>query len=468
MSTSTSRTGRALRTRFRRLAGTRRSAGRRVPAAGDRPELRRLLAAALAEGNTGEALSPEDLERLRRLAVGSQLGDTDGVAVAALTVLAERFDDQAARSWIAPALAQAGRFAEAAAIGPTFAPGRPRAGGYAILATALWALGRDQEAAAQLRRLEQRFPGLRSEFVHIWGDDPLSAAFRGLYQTSPAHRGVLPVFQHLPFCAGTSMQYSQRQVVPWARTLQIGRRWGMLQIEQALQLPQAELDQLMLVHQHHPFALRLPGRELSHFTVLRDPVSQIRSGFYKRQVRDKIISTRDDDSTDFSQHAEFLLAGGLTNMLTRMIITTHPALESVYRRQFRSRDAYTAISSEEDMFWVQATRGFTEDKLLQLARETLDENFHVVGTMTHLAAGHLACSAAIGVPLAHAIVHRGKSGQPRRPEPGSVEQRLRDANGVDQQLFDEYTRRFEARYPELITAVESPAELITGSAASAR
>lgn len=428
---------------------------RRGPVTTPRAELRKLLAGMLVETGTGRSVPAAELERLRRLAIESQVGDADGVAIAAMTLLAEQFGDRAARSWLPVMLAQAGRFAEATARQPTFAPGRPAARGYAILATALYELGRGDEAADWMRTLQARFPGLRDEFVHVWADDPLSAAYRDLVASSPARQGLLPVFQHLPFCAGTSMQFSLRQVVPWARTLQIGRRWGLLQIEQAEQLPADKIAGYRLVHQHHPYALSLAGRGLSHFTVLRDPVSQIRSGFYKHRARHKIISTRDTESATFAEHADYTIGAGLTNMLTRMIITTHPALRSVYQKEFRSSAAFTMISHEEDMFWVRATRRFSDDRLLTMGRETLDQNFHVVGTMAHLAASHLACTAAVGVPLAHTIVHRGRSGQPAAPEIGSVEHRLRDANAVDQQLYEEYTTRFERTHPELINVAES-------------
>lgn len=373
--------------------------------------------------------------------------------------MSEALQDVPSPAWLAPMLAHAGRYAEAVAAGPRFEQPRPRAREYAVLVTALWQLGRQDEAAELMALLQRKFRGLRSEFVHIWADDPLSQAFRAAYRTAPAHHGALPVFQHLPFCAGTSMQFSQRQAVPAARTLQISRRRGLLQIRRAMRLPQSEIDRLLLVHQHHPYPLHLPGRRLSHFTVLRDPVSQLRSGFYKRQRRDKIISTRDRDSVDFGDHVDYLLSAGLTNLQSRMIVSTHPELQAAYRRRFRLPGSYRSISCEEDMFWVPATRRFSEEKLLRLARETLDENFAVVGTMAHLAAGHLACSAAIGLPLAHRIVHRGRSGQPPTSGTatgfGSVERRLADANSVDQQLFELYTERFEQRHPELITAVES-------------
>jgi hypothetical protein len=419
----------------------------------DADELRRQLSRTLVADSTGRAVPAEDLDRLRRLAIDNRVDDQDGSSLAALSLLADRFDDRTARAWLVPSLADAGRFEEAAAVPLSFAPGRPRARGYVIAVTALHQLGRTGEAEQRMRFLERKFAGLREEFVHIWDGDPVSRHYRALYERSPARSGALPVFQHLPFCAGSSMQFALRQVVPWARTLQIGRRWGMLQIEQARQLPPAAIAELMMVHQHHPFALELAGRRLSHFTVLRDPVSQIRSGFFKRQARDTIVGTRDVGSATFAEHAEYTMSHGLTNMLARMIVTTHPELQAVYRREFGSSGAYTMISNEEDMFWVRATRKLGESRLLQLCRETLDE-FAVVGTMAHLSASHLACTAAVGVPVAHTIGHRGRSGQPRTVAPEPIEARLREANAVDQQLYEEYTARFERDHAGLITAVE--------------
>ncbi len=419
---------------------------------GSRGELQRL--SQLLGDAPGRSVGAEEVRRLRRLAVAQRHQDPDGLGVAALGLLAERFDDRAARSWLAPALAEAGRFEESARLQPTFAPGRPRARGYVVTVTALAALGRTAEAEQRMRLLEERFPGLRRAFVHGWDDDQLSRCYRALVQRSPARTGALPVFQHLPFCAGSSMQSALKHVVPPGRTLQISRRWGLVQLAQAGGLSRAEVDRLMMVHQHHPFPLDLAGRPLSHFTVLRDPVSQLRSGFFKRQARDTIIGTRDAGSATFAAHAEYTLSHGLTNMSARMIVTTHPDLRARYRRRFARTGAYTMISHEEDMFWLRATRRLGESRLLQMCRETLDQNFCVVATMAHLAAGHLACSAAVGLPVAHVIEHRGRSGQPPHHGLDRLEARLREANAVDQQLYEEYTRRFEADHPELITAVE--------------
>lgn len=418
-------------------------------------DLRRRLAQLVRAAASGGPVPAAAIEELRRSAIGQSRHGSAGSGLQALAVLADRFDDAAARSWLAPALAGAGRFEESGHRPLAFAPGRPWARGYLITVTALAALGRTAEAEQRMRLLERRFPGLRTEVVHVWDDDPLARCYRSLLDRSPARHGALPVFQHLPFCAGSSMQAALKHVVAPGCTLQVSRRWGLVQIQQALALPRAEVDRLMMVHQHHPFPLALAGRPLSHFTVLRDPVSQLRSGFFKRQARDTIIGTRDTSSATFAEHAEYTLAHGLTNMLARMIVTTHPDLRPAYRRRFARSGAYTMISHEEDMFWLRATRRLSEDRLLRMCRETLDENFHVVGTMAHLAAAHLACSAAVGVPVAHLLEHRGRSGQPPAEAAGPVATRLRDANAVDQLLYEEYTRRFEGDHPELITAVEA-------------
>ena len=432
-------------------------------ATGLRAELSRLL---LAEA-TGERVSTGDRRALRKLAVESRKGDPDGLSIAALSVLADRFDDRAARAWLPVALAEAGRFTEAARLDPSGPPG-PRPLHYPILVTAAHQLGGEAAGRERLEQLTERFPELGSAFTDIWGADPVSRHYRRLFEQSPAHDGRLPVFQHLPFCAGTSMQFSLALVVPWARTLQVGRRRGLLQLEQARRADDQLLQSLMMVHQHHPYALSVRGRRLTHFTVLRDPVSQIRSGFFKRSTRDKIVSTRDRGSADFVEHADYLLGNGLTNLLSRMIVTTHPDLAPLYRREFRGSGAYTLISHEEDMFYLRVTRRLSEGQLLRMARETLDENFAVVGTMAHLAASHLACTAAVGVPIAHTIAHRGRSGQPPNTEPPAVERRLREANSVDQQLFDDYTARFERDHADLIRAVEDPDAARTDQIVSSR
>ncbi|QDP96923.1 hypothetical protein FOE78_14250 [Microlunatus elymi] len=417
-------------------------------------ELGSLLSRVLSTDAAGQVVAEDELLRLRRLALSGRQRDHDGLSIAVLAILADHFDDDAARSWLPVALAQAGRFGAAVEQELIFARGRPRLEYYPIVITALQQLGRDAEAARQLRFLRRKFRGLDRQFTDIWGDDQLSVVYRRLHRRLATTDGALPVFQHLPFCAGSSMQFSLGLVVPWSRTLQISRRWGLLQVKQASALGPHEVAELMLVHQHHPYPLRLAGRQLRHFTVLRDPVSQIRSGFYKRAARDKIITTRDSKSAGFAEHADYTIRAGLTNMLAKMIVTTHPELVSAYRRRYRQPTSYTMINYEEELFFLDATRLFSEERLLRMARETLDHNFSVVGTMAHLAAGHLACTAATGAPVAHQLSHRGRSGQPTEPDQGPVERRLREANGVDQQLFDEYTERFEAHHADLIRAVE--------------
>lgn len=458
----------------RRLAATTRGSDRlsaavtlartaRRVAAGDpavvrplvhRPaELRELLSAVLLADAAGEPVDPTELGRLRSLAVRSRIRDVDGTSIVALRTLAERFGDAGARAWLAPALAEAGRFREAVEQPPTFGRGRPRDRHYPILVSALAMLGRQDEARRRMAALEDRRPSLRQDFVQIWGDDPLARAYRRLVEVSPARHGALPVFQHLPFCAGSSMQFSLQLVVGWATTAQIGRRCGLPEIADLESLPPERIEELMMVHQHHPYPLELPGRRLSHFTVLRDPVSQLRSGFYKRGARATVVTTRDTSSQTFEQHAAYTLSAGLTNMLTRMIISTHPELRADYRRHYDSRARYAPIDNEEDMYWLRATRRFGDERLLRMARETLTEDYCVVGTMSHLVASHLACTAAVGVPVAHTLGHRGKSGQPPRAEDGPTERRLREANAVDQQLFDHYTERFAREHADLISAL---------------
>lgn len=415
-------------------------------------ELRDLLTTMMIEDAGGRSPTAADRDRLRSLAVARRIRDADGLAIAALRTLAERFDDPAARAWLGPALAEAGRLAEAVEAGPVFGPGRPRARHYVILVTALTRLGREAEAAELMALLHRRLRGLRSEFVDRWSDDPLGRAYAAEV-AAPREDDTLPVFQHLPFCAGSSMQFSLQLVVPWGLTQQIGRRSGLVEIAELAAAGRSRAAELMLVHQHHPYALQLPGRRLRHFTVLRDPVSQLRSGFFKRAAREQIVTTRDAGSATFADHAAYTIAAGMTNMLTRMIITTHPELQAAYRRHFDRPAAFAPIRHEEDMFWLRATRGFDEQRLLRLARETLDENFAVVGTMKHLVASHLACTAATGVPVAHRLGHRGRSGQPPVREDDAVERRLREANAVDQQLYEEYTARFVRDHADLIAAV---------------
>ncbi|HEY9294339.1 MAG TPA: hypothetical protein VIP98_23910, partial [Microlunatus sp.] len=246
-----------------RFASARlKTTGRRIlgdPSAGSRPvidaearALRSLLSEVLTADAAGDQISDDDLLRLRRLALSCRQGDRDGVAIATLAILADHFDDQVARSWLPVALAHAGRFGAAADQELIFTRGRPRIQNYPILVTALHQLGRDAEAEQRLRFLQRKFRALPREFIDIWGDDQLSLAYRTLRARLASTDGALPVFQHLPFCAGSSMQFSLGLVVPWARTLQISRRWGLLQIEQAAALSPDETQKLMLVHQHHP------------------------------------------------------------------------------------------------------------------------------------------------------------------------------------------------------------------------
>jgi hypothetical protein len=108
------------------------------------------------------------------------------------------------------------------------------------------------------------------------------------------------------------------------------------------------------------------------------------------------------------------------------------------------------------MFWLSATSALRENDLLRMCRETLDERFHLVGTMRHLEASHIAASASTGSYAADRVGHRGRSGQPERDDDESdATRRLREANGVDQLLYDEYTARFERDYAPLIDLVAS-------------
>lgn len=435
----------------------------------DQPdELQQALADLLFDDAAGRPIDPERLRDLRSLAVHNRLGDTDGRSIVALRALADRFDDPGSQAWLGPALAEAGRLTEAVEQPLSFGGGRPRPRHYPIVVSALELLGRHDEARERMLRLQERFPALRQEFVHVWGDDPVAVGYRRLVERSPGAHGALPVFQHLPFCAGSSMQFSLQLIAPWGRTAQIGRRSGLEQIAELTGRSSDRIAELTLVHQHHPYPLELPGRQLSHFTVLRDPVSQLRSGFYKRGARETIVTTRDIRSRTFEQHAEYTLSAGLTNMLSRMIVSGHPDLRAGYRRHFDSPAAFSAIRNEEDMFWLRATRRFGDERLLRMARETLDADYAVVGTMSHLRASHLACTATLGLPIAHALGHRGRSGQPRKPTDSDTDRRLREANAVDQELFDDYTERFAREHADLIAALEQPfgTAVLTGSAAA--
>jgi hypothetical protein len=418
-------------------------------------QLPRRLSEVLISKGLGDQVPAEQLDELRQLAISHRSGDRYGSSLAAMSLLAGDFQDPAAQAWLPVVFADAGRFEQAVEMEMAYHTGRPAASAYVLLVIALTRLGRTDEAEQRMRELEAQFPGLVDEFVHVWDDDPTATAFRRVHDASPAADGVLPVFYHLPFCAGTSQLISFRRSVPWAQMMHINRWNGLLQIEQARKLSADRARQLMLVHLHHPYPLRLRQRSLSYFTVLRDPVSQLSSGFHKRSFAKGIVATRDVGSQTFADHAEYTMRHGMTNMLARQIIATHPSLQKAFDREYRSAGSFTAISSEEDMFWLRTTKRFSDDQILQLARETLDERFHLVGTMKHLEASHLASAAGIGVPVAKRLPHAGKSGQKRapKPEPDPVEVRLREANWVDQQLFDEYTARFEHDHGDLIEAV---------------
>ncbi|HEY9289727.1 MAG TPA: hypothetical protein VIP98_00470 [Microlunatus sp.] len=421
-----------------------------------RDRLRMLLSEVLVASALGKPAGTATALELRRLAVQNAEGDWDASALAAVAYLAEHDDDLAARSWLQVMLAGAGRYAEAVALPMSFPSGRPPAPAYSVVISALYELGRVDEARTLMTSLAERFPGLRDEFVTIWDSTAEGAAFSRLVGPSAQDQG-LPTFFHLPFCGGTSTIVALKRAVPWAARIEIGRRYGLFQIERALAMPAEDAAKIKLVHLHHPYALQIAGRKLSYFTVLRDPVSQLASGYYKRRESTKIVPTRDTKehrSATFEAHADYTISEGLTNMLARQLITTHPALAEAYERQFRGSGAFHTTGIEEDMFWFAATAQFPPETLLRMARETLSERFHLVGTMRHLAASHLAGAASIGLPVAERIGHRGKSSQPKSGISPALEERLREANSVDQLLYDEYTERFERDHAELITAVE--------------
>jgi hypothetical protein len=415
-------------------------------------ELQHKLTDVLVSGS-GDAQPPvEVVEELRALAVRNRTHDWEGVTLGAVATLWKNFGDQASRAWLPVMLAEAGRFEEAAAFSRLRVRGGPPAFAEPMVATALWATGREDEAKDRLAQLLEAFPDLDERFVSVWGTDARAEQFRTL--RAAADPDVLPVFFHLPFSGGTSMIVSLKRTIPWARMIEINRRFGELQVERALQYSAEELAPFMAVHQHHPFGFTLPGRRLSYFTVLRDPVSQIRSGYFKRQAASHIIGTRDDSPT-FDDHIAYTVDNGLTNMLSRQIVTTHPEIRARYRKEYHGPGAYRSIANEEDMYWLEATADLSESELERLCRETLDEQFHLVGTMKHLAASHMAAVASVRVPVAERVGHQGKSGQPKErvEEPASII-RLRDANAVDQLFYEEYTARFEKEHEGLIRAVE--------------
>ena len=422
-------------------------------AATSRDALVRALSSALVQDALGNRPGRDELVELRRLAVTNRSGDWDGVSLGAVAVLARQFGDAGSLSWLATMLAGAGRYEEAAGVDFELAVGRPPAAGLVILTSALALLNRPDDARERLEWLRDSFPALRDEFVSVWDDTTLGREFARLLDSR--RRDVLPVFYHLPFSGGTSMIVSLKSTVPWAATIEIQRRHGLYQIENALRLDAQEVASKLLVHQHHPYPLSLSGRELSYFTVLRDPVSQLRSGFYKRRSASGIVPTRDKDSATFEAHAEYTMAHGMTNMLARQLVVTHPDFLPRYEARFQARGRYRSIAAEEDMYWLEVTADLSARRLLALCRETLEERFHVVGTMKHLAASHLAAAGSVGLPVAQRIVHRGKSGQPDSGLPAELEKRLRKANSVDQKLYDLYTERFESEHHGLIDVVEA-------------
>ena len=423
-------------------------------------EVQRGFADLLVSSAGGAEVSKEDVAELRKLAVRNRTHDWEGITLGVVTALWKIFGDRGAESWLPVMLAEAGRFEEAAAVPRHRLKGGPPAFAEPVISTALSALGREDEAQERMAQLLETFPGLNERFVSTWGTDASSQQFAAL--RAAADPEVLPVFFHLPFSGGTSMIVSLKRTVPWARMVEINRRFGELQIERALSYSAKELAEFMVVHQHYPFGFSLPGRRLSYFTVLRDPVAQIRSGYFKRQATPHIIGTRDKSPT-FDDHIAYTVENGLTNMLSRQIATTHPAIRAKYRAKYADRGAYGPIANEEDMYWLEATADLSESELEKMCREALDEQFHLVGTMKHLAASHLAAVASVGVPVAERVGHQGRSGQPTEQveEPRSIT-RLREANGVDQVLFEDYTARFEKEHDGLIRAVESDSENAQG------
>lgn len=401
---------------------------------------------------SGAEPSVEAVEEVRALAVRNRAHDWAGVSLGAVATLWKEFGDEASGAWLPVMLAEAGRFEDAAAIPRRRVKGGPPAFAEPVVATALWALGREDEARDRMALLVEAFPDLEERFISAWGTDERADEFRALRRSADPE--ILPVFFHLPFSGGTSMIVSLKRTIPWARMIEINRRFGELQIERALQYTAEQLARFQMVHQHHPFGFTLPGRRLSYFTVLRDPVSQIRSGYFKRQASPHIIGTRDASPT-FDEHVAYTIENGLTNMLSRQLATTHPQIRERYTSRYRGGGFYRPIATEEDMYWLEATADLSERDLERLCRETLDTQFHLVGTMKHLAASHLAAAAGIGVPVAERVGHQGRSGQPRErvEEPASIT-RLREANAVDQRLYEDYTARFEAEHASLIRAVE--------------
>ncbi|MBA8809997.1 hypothetical protein ACIGB8_20840 [Promicromonospora sukumoe] len=404
----------------------------------------------------GEKIPKLEVAAMRRRALTKRFSDWDGMVLGIVATLATAFGNEGAKNWMPALLAAAGRFDEVVDIEPEFVVGGPKHKDWLIVVTALAGAGRGDLARAFAERLDKEFPPDADDNAHltVWGEDDLSQEYARLQRQAPGG-AALPVFFHLPFSGGTSMIVALKRLVPWGRMVQINRRHGLLQVEHALQMPAEDAERLMLVHQHHPFPLQIPGRELSHFTVLRDPVSQIRSGYFKRISTPGIVPTLDESPT-FDDHIAYTVKHGMTNMLARQIVTTHPDLRVAYGKRFAGAGQFESIRHEEEMFWLEATAGLREDDLLRMCRETLDERFHLVGTMRHLEASHLAAAASTGALIADRVGHRGASGQPERTtEESAAVRRLREANGVDQLLYDEYTARFEQDHSALIELVGS-------------
>lgn len=429
-----------------------------------RDQLRMMFNELVIHAASGRPPEQRAREELRRAAVQQSADDWDGTALAAVSHLADGYGDQAAKAWLQVMLAGAGRYQEAVDREPSWVDGRPPAPSYAILVTAYAMLDREGPAHRLWDQLQSRFPRLREEFVSVWDRTPIGCEFERLVGADLCG-DALPVFFHLPFCGGTSMIISLKQTIPWTAIIEIGRRYGLYQVEQAQSLTAEEASGKRLVHLHHPFPLQVAGRRLRHFTVLRDPVSQLSSGFHKRRQVTHIVPTLDTDSADFAEHADYTIRNGLTNMLARQIVALHPDIAAGYARTFRGPGAYNTTPAEERMFWFAATSHLGPRDLLRMARETLSEEFYLVGTMKHLAASHLVGAAGVGLPVMQRIVHRGRSGQPDEGPGRATESRLRQANEVDQTLYEEYTERFERDYPELIKAVETPVEPASVAAA---
>ncbi|WP_166849827.1 tetratricopeptide repeat protein [Isoptericola sp. BMS4] len=432
------------------------------PARGPLDDLARLFTDLSVDRARGVDVSAKRVDDVRRAAVGARLGDWSGLSLGVVAALAAHFEDPLSQGWLPVMLAEHGRFTEAVEhleeMPDAGAPGWPRA----KLVTALWELGRYDEARELMCSLQARFDTVRESSVSVWDEGPVAAEYARLRaQVEP---GSVPVFLHLPFSGGTSMISALKNVVPWGRMIEIQRRFGLLQLEVALERPLAGPGRPLLVHLHHPVPLELPGlpsgADLRYFTVLRDPVSQIRSGFYKRISAPGIVPTADHGrSADFAQHVEYTTSHGLTNMLARQIVMTHPEMRAAARAELSSRGVFRPIASEEDMFWFRSTAHLSDEVLLRWSRETLEERFTLVGTMRHLGASHLAAVASTGLPVADRIGHHGRSGQPATEgEADPVRERLRDANWVDQQLFEEYTARFERDHATLLGALDAEAE----------